>query len=241
MPWRHSRPKFDEIEATVEATESNLLHERAKVSGNYESKMDKHHSIAIGTQESFKVKLREELSQLGSAHDAKHRDQALKFKSSTEVLQVTTGGDQPCFKDNDEKHNQVHSLSQAGWRFSGSILREEISQVTREADAHYKEEQNLRKLGIENLNSKIREDILRANQDIITKLEKSWNVGWFFGEPRSENDQGVGDGDPARSASFKAADSKGPSTSPRAADNKEPSSDSVTDDTAREPRERGSP
>ena len=66
-----------------------------------------------------------------------------------------------------------------------SLLREEISQVTREADAHYKEEQNLRKLGIENLISKIREDILRANQDIITKLEKSWNVGWFFGVSRS--------------------------------------------------------
>ena len=53
--------------------------------------------------------------------------------------------------------------------------------------------------------------------------------------------QGAEDGDPARTTSLTAADSKGPSTSPRAADNKEPSSDSVTDDTAREPRERGSP
>ena len=53
-----------------------------------------------------------------------------------------------------------------------SLLSEEISQVACEADAHHKEEQNLRKLGIENLDSKIREDILRANQDIVTKWEK---------------------------------------------------------------------
>ena len=91
-------------------------------------------------------------------------------------------------------------------------MSEEISQVTREADAHHKEEQNLRKLRIENLDSKIREDILRANQDIITKLEKSWNVGRFFEEPRRENDQGVGDGGPAQSTSLRAADSKEPST-----------------------------
>ena len=113
------------LKATVQATESNLLHEIAKVSGNYEAKMDKQHSIAMGAQESLKVK-----------------------------------------------------------------LREEISQVAHGADAHYKEEQILRKLGIENLDSKIREDILRANQDIITKLEKSWNVGRFFEEPRRGNDQG---------------------------------------------------
>ena len=181
------------------------------------------------TQELLEVKLREELSQLGYAHNSKHQDQALKFESSTEVLQVTTGRDQPCFKDKDEKHDRAHSLSQAGMETFGSLLSEEISQVTREADAHHEEEQNLRKLGIENLDSKIREDILRANQDIITKLEKSWNVGRFFGGPRTGDDQGVGDGNPARSTSL------------RAADNKEPSSDSVTDDTTREPRERGLP
>ena len=126
-----------------------------------------------------------------SAHDAKHRDQALRFKSSTEVLQVTLLEEiDRISKDNDEKHNQAHSLSQAGLEIFGWHLSEEISQVAHEADAHYKEEQNLRKLGIENLDSKIREDILRANQDIITKLEKSWNVGRFFEEPRRGNDQG---------------------------------------------------
>ena len=85
------------LKATVEATESNLLHELAKVSGNYEAKMDKQNSIAMRTQELLEVKLREELSQLGYAHNSKHQDQDLKFKSSTEVLQVTTGRDQPCF------------------------------------------------------------------------------------------------------------------------------------------------
>ena len=78
------------LKAAVEATESDLLHELAKVSGNYEAKMDKQHSIAMGAQELLEVK-----------------------------------------------------------------LREEISQVAREADAHHQEEQNLRKLGIKNLDSKI--------------------------------------------------------------------------------------
>ena len=76
-------------------------------------------------------------------------------------------------KDNDEKHDRAHSLSQAGMETFELHLPEEISQVAREADAHHNEEQNLRKLGIENLHSKIRDDILRANQDIVTKLERS--------------------------------------------------------------------
>ena len=82
--------------------------------------MDKQHSIAMGAQESLEVKLREKLSQLGSAHDARQRDQALKFKSSTKALQVTLLEEiDRISKDNDEKHNQVHSLSQAGLEIFG--------------------------------------------------------------------------------------------------------------------------
>ena len=89
------------------------------MSGNYEVKMDKQHSIAMEAQESLEVKLREELSQLGSAHNAKHRDQALKFKSRTEVLQMTLLDEiGRVSKDNDEKHDRAHKRD---WRLSGSI------------------------------------------------------------------------------------------------------------------------
>ena len=101
----------------MEATESNLLHELAKVSDNYEAKMDKQNSIAMRTQKLLEVKLREELSQLGYAHDSKHQDQAMKFKSSTEVLQVIPLKEiGRVSKDNGEKHNRAHSLTQAGGR-----------------------------------------------------------------------------------------------------------------------------
>ena len=48
-----------------------------------------------------------------------------------------------------------------------------MSQVVSEAEAHHREEQNLRKLGIENQDSKVKKDIMRASQDSVARLEKS--------------------------------------------------------------------
>ena len=48
-----------------------------------------------------------------------------------------------------------------------------MSQVVSEAEAHHREEQNLKKLGIENQDSKVKKDIMRASQDSVARLEKS--------------------------------------------------------------------
>ena len=68
----------------------------------------------------------------------------------------------------------------------GSLLSEEISQVTREADAHHKEEQNLRKLRIENLDSKIRKIFCER----IKILLRSWrNHGMLAGSLKNQGEE----------------------------------------------------
>ena len=56
-----------------------------------------------------------------------------------------------------------------------------MSQVVIEAEAHHREEQILRKLGIENQDCKVKKDIMRASQDSGASFgEKSRNFVRFF-------------------------------------------------------------
>jgi len=156
----------------IDSLDSNLREEIGRALREWDSKLEKAQNHNSSSLESLDARLREEFQRTASDIDAKNKDQQTRTKSGMEALDHKfTEQLAQAARDQEARHDRAfHSLSSANDGLEAKV-REEVAALG-SADAKLKEQATRNRTSIEELELKLKDELLRLERDQEDKHQK---------------------------------------------------------------------